>query len=64
MKQTAENIKEAALKAAESIQNMAQAIETPETSKNWVSFKAYIDVNDALALRKFFESRNIEFEAI
>ncbi len=36
----------------------------PDTPKNWVSFKAYIDVNDALALRKFFESRNIEFEAI
>lgn len=39
-------------------------IEVPETPKNWVSFKAYIDVNDALALRKFFESRQIEFEAI
>ena len=39
-------------------------IEVPETPKNWVSFKAYIDVNDALALRKFFESRNIEYKAI
>lgn len=36
----------------------------PDTPKNWVSFKAYISVDDALALRKFFESRNIEFEAI
>ena len=36
----------------------------PDTPRNWVSFKAYIDVNDALALRKFFESRQIEFEPI
>ena len=45
-------------------QHKADRLAQAEAQKNWVSFKAYIDVNDALALRKFFESRNIEFEAI
>lgn len=32
--------------------------------KEWVSFKAFITVDDAKALKEFFESRNIEFSRI
>ena len=32
--------------------------------KTWLSFKANLTVDDALALRKFFNSRNIEFQSI
>lgn len=32
--------------------------------KQWVSFKAFLSTEDALALKSFFESRNIQFEAI
>ena len=39
-------------------------LEVPETPKNWVSFSAYINVEDAVALRAFFKSRNIEYKAI
>ena len=33
-------------------------------SKQWVSFKAFLSVADATALKEFFESRNIEFSRI
>ena len=32
--------------------------------RQWVSFEAFITVEDARALKAFFESRNIEFKAI
>ena len=32
--------------------------------RQWVSFEAFITVEDAKALKAFFESRNIEFKAI
>ena len=32
--------------------------------KEWISFKALLSTEDALALRDFFNSRNIEFKAI
>lgn len=35
-----------------------------ELSKQWVSFKAFLSVEDARALKGFFESRNIEFSRI
>ena len=35
-----------------------------EPLKEWISFKAFMAVDDAQALKAFFESRNIEFEAI
>lgn len=35
-----------------------------ELSKQWVSFKAFLSVSDATALKEFFESRNIEFSRI
>ena len=35
-----------------------------EPQKDWVSFKALLSTDDALALKEFFDSRNIEFKAI
>lgn len=35
-----------------------------EPKKTWLSFKANLTVDDALALREFFNSRNIEFKSI
>lgn len=35
-----------------------------ELSKQWVSFKAFLSVEDARELKEFFESRNIPFERI
>lgn len=35
--------------------------ETVEPKKEWISFKAYMSVEDALALKEFFNSRNIQF---
>ena len=35
-----------------------------EPKKDWVSFKALLSTEDALALKEFFDSRNIEFKAI
>ena len=32
--------------------------------KQWVKFKAFLTTEDALALKQFFNDRNIEFEAI
>jgi len=37
-------------------------VEVP--AKQWVSFKALLSVEDATALKEFFESRNIQFDAI
>ena len=36
----------------------------PETNKQWLSFKAFLTIEDATALRDFFKSRNIEFTRI
>lgn len=38
--------------------------EPTEPAKQWISFKALLSVEDATALKAFFEGRNIEFEAI
>lgn len=35
-----------------------------EPKRAWLSFKANLTVNDALALKEFFNSRNIEFKSI
>lgn len=37
-------------------------VEVP--TKQWISFKALLSIEDALALKGFFNSRNIEFESI
>lgn len=54
--------KEAAKKTVASLPK--EAIEPQPTAKSWISFKAHLSVDDATALKDFFNSRNIEFEAI
>ena len=39
-------------------------VEETDAPRVWLSFKAHVTVDDANELRKFFNSRNIEFEAI
>lgn len=41
-----------------------QVMPSKEKTKEWVKFQAYMTVDDALALKRFFEARNIEFKAI
>jgi hypothetical protein len=40
------------------------AVAEKEPQRNWIGFRAYLSVEDALALKKFFEDRQIKFEAI
>ena len=35
-----------------------------EPAKQWVSFQALLSTEDALALKAFFEERNIEFKPV
>lgn len=35
-----------------------------DMNKQWISFSAFLSVEDALALKEFFDSRNIDFKAI
>ena len=42
----------------------ALAANEEEPQRNWIGFRAYLSVEDALALKKFFEDRQIKFEAI
>ena len=41
-----------------------QEAEIVEPAKQWISFSALLSVEDATALKEFFNSRNIEFKAI
>lgn len=40
------------------------ATDTSKVMKQWVSFSALLSVEDATALKEFFESREIEFKAV
>ena len=61
-----EAAKQAGTAVAEAVTKMAKIAEELPTEplKQWVGFKALLSVDDALALKEFFETRNIEFEAI
>lgn len=49
----------------ESLENCAMSTGVDETLRaSWVSFKALLTVEQALELKEFFESRNIEFSRI
>lgn len=51
--------------AIESIERQAfEQCKGEQAEKEWVSFSALLSTEDALALRDFFNSRNIEFKAI
>ncbi len=41
-----------------------QAFEQIQPKKEWISFKALLTTEDALALKEFFDSRNIEFKPL
>ena len=49
---------------AEGIANLVDAAKEAQTEKQWVSFSALLSTEDALALKDFFNSRNIEFKSI
>ena len=42
----------------------AEAVVEEEPQRDWIGFRAYLSREDALALKKFFEDRQIKFEAI
>lgn len=60
---TPEEIAESA-KAYREAANVNGVHMSEELSKQWVSFKAFLSVADARALKEFFESRTIEFSRI
>lgn len=37
---------------------------TVDQTRTWISFRAYLSTDDAMALKEFFNARNIKFEAI
>lgn len=62
---------DAAQRRAEADAQRQAAQEAPKTApaadalpKTWLSFKALLSVDDAFALREFFNARGIEFEAV
>ena len=62
MNDALEKVATAAETAAEGIAKVVEA--TNDAPRVWLSFKAHVTVDDANELRKFFNSRNIEFEAV
>lgn len=61
MEAAMQNVAKAAANATEAMQRFADAT---EQYKQWTSFRAYLSADDAMALKEFFTTRNIEFEAI
>lgn len=55
---------EAAKTAAEGLAKAMEAMKKTQSEKQWVSFSALLSTEDALALKDFFNSRNIEFKAV
>lgn len=49
---------------AESKAQPAASVEETDAPRMWISFKANLSVQEAAELKTFFNSRNIEFEAI
>lgn len=65
----AEQAKRKAKAEAEKIKPLDPTKEAPKTiceesKKTWLGFKALLSIEDATALRNFFEERHIEFKAI
>ena len=50
--------------AYEAVPDVENLPKNTTQERQWVSFEAFITVEDAKALKAFFESRNIEFKAI
>lgn len=64
MNDALEKVATSAKTAAEGIAETLKVANDAQTQKMWISFKAFLSVEDATALKDFFNSRNIEFEAI
>lgn len=64
MDEAVENMKTAAKSAAEGIAEALKPTTDVQTQKQWISFKALLSTEDALALKEFFNNRNIQFEKI
>lgn len=56
--------RKAAEKAPEPVHTPTSIVCEQDQQKTWLSFKALLSVDDALALREFFEARAIEFSAL
>ena len=51
--------------APQSFDNYVEDFKTqPDAEREWIKFQAYMTVEDALALKKFFQARNIDFKAV
>lgn len=60
--QVAEQTGEAVFNNAPDVYAQIPVKEAP--AKQWISFSAFLSVEDATALKQFFDSRNIEFKAV
>lgn len=49
---------------ADSVSKVEKVTPDPIPTKQWVVFQALLSTEDALALKEFFNSRNIEFKAV
>lgn len=49
---------------ADSVSKVKKVTPDPIPTKQWVAFQALLSTEDALALKEFFNSRNIEFKAV
>lgn len=49
---------------ADSVSKVEKVTPDPIPTKQWVEFQALLSTEDALALKEFFNSRNIEFKAV
>ena len=63
-KRKAEEVAKTEKAAVQPTPNTEVPTEDDETPRMWISFKAYLSVDDAQALKSFFETRNIDFAAI
>ncbi len=61
MAESLEQSAKSAHTAADAFNTFSETVETP---KSWVSFRALLSTEDALALKQFFNDRNIKFEKI
>lgn len=64
MNEAMSKVGEAAKTAAEGLKKALDATRELQSEKQWVSFSALLSTEDAIALKEFFNGRNIEFKAI
>lgn len=53
------------VEAESAVETVKEAVEQAiQEKKQWVAFQALLSTDDAIALKTFFDSRNIEFKPI